>query len=354
VEGLEGVKSNFWNGKRVLLTGHTGFKGTWMAYSLARLGAKVTGLAHAPETDPSLFQLLSPDVVNITADIRDSERVRKTVCETAPEIIIHMAAQALVRRSYREPVETFFTNVMGTVHLLEAIRSLQGPVTTLVVTSDKVYRNIENGSAFNENDPLGGDDPYSASKAAAEMAVHSWRASFATAGHIIASARAGNVIGGGDFSEDRLVPDIYRAMVGDKPLVLRYPQAVRPWQHVLDTVFGYLAYVEVLSVKKEGVPLAINFGPDRSEAVTAENLLKSFEQALGKKVSRTIEANVLPEKSILLLDTSLAEKCLNWRNRLSMAETVKWTADWYAGFHDGKSARELCERQFDDYCARAK
>ena len=348
------MRDSFWADKRVLLTGHTGFKGAWMASCLARLGAKVTGLALAPEGNPNLFQLLSPGVKNITADIRDLEAVKKTVREATPEIVIHMAAQALVRRSYRTPVETFSANVMGTAHLLEAVRELQQPVTALIVTSDKVYRNTEKGSAFREDDPLGGDDPYSASKAAAEIAVHSWRTSFSATQHVIASARAGNVIGGGDFSEDRLIPDIYRAMVSGQPLVLRYPQAVRPWQHVLDTVFGYLTYVEALGTKSGDIPLSLNLGPDKKEAVTVENVLRSFEQALGKKVPYKVEATDLPEKATLLLDTGLAEKSIKWHNHLAMDEAVRWTAEWYAGFHAGKRAQQLCEKQFDDYYARMK
>ncbi len=347
------MKDKFWADKRVLLTGHTGFKGAWMAYSLAQMGAKVTGLALAPEGNPNLFQLLSPEIKNITGDVRHPDTVKKIIREASPEIVIHMAAQALVRRSYRTPVETFATNVMGTVHVLEAVKELQQPVTALVVTSDKVYRNIEGGSAFLEGDHLGGDDPYSASKAAAEMAVHSWRASFPAPRRIIASARAGNVIGGGDFSEDRLIPDIYRAFVSGRPLVLRYPQAVRPWQHVLDTVFGYLAYIKALNTNAD-IPLSLNLGPAKNEAVTVENVLKGFEKALGKKVPYKVEAADLPEKATLLLDTGLAEKTIKWQNHLAMDEAVRWTADWYAGFHAGKSAQSLCEKQLEDYHARMK
>jgi CDP-glucose 4,6-dehydratase len=353
VESLE-MSDTFWAGKRVLLTGHTGFKGAWMAYCLARMGAKVTGLALAPEGSPNLFQLLSPDVKNITADVRHLDAVKKAVHDSAPEIVIHMAAQALVRRSYRTPVETFATNVMGTAHLLEAVKDLQQPVTVLVITSDKVYRNTEKGTAFHEDDPLGGDDPYSASKAAAEMAVQCWRESFPSAQRVIASARAGNVIGGGDFSEDRLIPDIYRAMISGKPLVLRYPKAVRPWQHVLDTVFGYLTYVKALDAKSGDIPLSLNLGPDKKEAVTVENVLRSFEQALEKKVPYKVEATDLAEKATLLLDTRLAEKAIKWHNHLTMDEAVRWTADWYAGFHGGKKAQQLCGKQFDDYYARMK
>ncbi len=350
MENLEGMRDSFWTHKKVLLTGHTGFKGAWMSLCLSKMGANVTGIALAPEGNPNLFQLLSLDVKNITADIRQPEAVKKAVRETEPDIIIHMAAQALVRRSYRMPVETFSTNVMGTAHLLEAVKELAQPVTVLVVTSDKVYRNAESGNAFREDDALGGDDPYSASKAAAEMVVHSWRASFPDAQSCIASARAGNVIGGGDFSEDRLIPDIYRSLVSGKELVLRYPQAVRPWQHVLDTLFGYLTYIKALGA--EGVPLALNFGPAKKEVVTVENVLRGFEQALGQRVPHKIEAPTMPEKATLLLDTSLSEKTIKWKNRLAMDETVKWTADWYAGFHAGKNARQLCEKQFEEYCAR--
>ena len=326
-----------------------------MSYCLARMGAKVTGLALAPEGNPNLFKLLSPDIKSITADIQQSDAIKKIVHESAPEIIIHMAAQALVRRSYKIPTETFSTNVMGTAHLLEAIRGQEQPVTTLVVTSDKVYRNTEKGGAFQENDPLGGDDPYSASKAAAEIAVHSWRASFPFAKSCIVTARAGNVIGGGDFSEDRLVPDIYRSMVSGAPLVLRYPQAVRPWQHVLDTLFGYLTYIKALSVNNTTLPTALNFGPAKNEAVTVENVIKGFEKALGQKVPYKIDPGPHPpEKATLLLDTSLAEKSIHWKNHLKMEEAVHWTADWYAGFHAGKSAEQLCEKQFEDYTARIK
>jgi CDP-glucose 4,6-dehydratase len=353
VESLE-MSDKFWAGKRVLLTGHTGFKGAWMAFCLTRLSAKVTGVALAPEGAPNLSQLLASGIKSITADIRDADTVKKIVHDAAPDIVIHMAAQALVRRSYREPMETFSTNVMGTAHVLEALQGLPQPVTALIVTTDKVYRNAGKGSAFREDDPLGGDDPYSASKAAAEMAVHSWRESYPSAQRRIASVRAGNVIGGGDFSEDRLIPDIYRAFISGEPLVLRYPKAVRPWQHVLDTLFGYLTYIKALSANDVGTPLALNLGPAKKEAVTVENVLKSFERALGKKVPYRVEATTLPEKETLLLDTGLAEKTIKWQNHLSMDEAVRWTADWYAAFHAGKTAQSLCEKQFEDYYARMK
>jgi CDP-glucose 4,6-dehydratase len=243
------MAGDFWRRRRVLVTGHTGFKGAWLTRWLGRLGAEVHALALAPATTPNLHALLAPTsrMRSHVADIRDPAALARIVAEADPEVVFHLAAQSLVPEGYRAPVETFDVNVLGTVRLLAALAGRPGLRAVLVATSDKVYANADLGRAFAEGDPLGGDDPYSASKAACEIAVAGWRASFAAGGPPIVTARAGNVIGGGDWSADRLVPDLVRAIGGDTPLVLRRPTARRPWQHVLDPLAGYLAYAERLA-----------------------------------------------------------------------------------------------------------
>jgi len=326
---------DFWRDKKVFLTGHTGFKGAWMSLVLERAGAKVTGYALAPEGEQNLFRLLSPGVESLVGDVRSAGDLTAAVKRAAPDIALHMAAQALVRRAYKAPAETYETNVSGTVNLLAAARG----VATLVVTSDKVYRNDESGRAFVEADALGGDDPYSASKAAAEMVVEGWRGGF---GAPLATVRAGNVIGGGDFSEDRLVPDIYRALVSGKEMAVRYPKAVRPWQHVLDTVCGYLAYAQKLY--EGAAPISLNLGPAPEEALTVEEILSRFGG-----VKWRLEGSGLPEKASLKLNAALAEKALDWKNRLSTEEAVRRTAEWYKAFIAGEDARALCVQELESY-----
>ena len=238
---------HFWQGRRVLLTGHTGFKGAWAALWLERLGAEVFGLARPPDTEPNLYTLLAPSQAGILADLMDRAAVRDAVAEARPQIVIHMAAQALVRRSYADPVETFASNVMGTVNLLDALGQQKDLEAVLVVTSDKVYGQGQGSGPFVEGDALGGVDPYSASKACVEHVVASWAQGLWTEGPRLATARAGNVIGGGDWAADRIIPDVWRAWTGGAPLSLRNPQATRPWQHVLDALSGYLLYVERLA-----------------------------------------------------------------------------------------------------------
>jgi len=346
------ITPDFWHGKRVLLTGHTGFKGTWMALWLESLGAQVSGFGLAPETDPSLFTLLSPwpGIRSTIGDVRDADALKKAVIEADPEIVIHMAAQALVRRSYVEPVDTVASNVMGTVNLMEALRGAENLSVALIITSDKVYRNTDDGEAFAEDAPLGGDDPYSASKACQEIITQSWAKSFfSDRDVVIATARAGNVIGGGDFSEDRLIPDIYRALAMGRNLTLRSPHATRPWQHVLDLNAGYLMYVERLTAQPDTTPKSMNFGPPPGPNFTVGAITEKMMVALGHELPTEVAPSKLKEKTLLSVDAKLAHEVLGWSVRLDMDDVIRLTADWYGAFLNGASAKDITARQLKDY-----
>lgn len=343
----------FWAGKRVLLTGHTGFKGGWAALWLAGMGADVHGLSLAPETSPSLFDLagIAGSVTHHIADIRDGAAVARIVAEAKPEVALHLAAQPLVRRSYREPTLTFETNVMGTAHLLDAALAGDGLKAMLVITSDKVYANDDSGRAFREGDALGGHDPYSASKAAVEMLVHSAQSRAAAKGVALGTARGGNVIGGGDYSEDRIVPDIVRAALRREPLVLRNPAATRPWQHVLDCLAGYFVLAEALAGEQE-TPRALNIGPDPAAPITVADLAEAISPALGLKQGWVLapDADQQPrEMALLSLDPTLARTRLAIHDRLPGRAALEWTAEWYAGVMAGRDARALCLEQIAAY-----
>ena len=344
----------FWAGKRVLLTGHTGFKGGWTALWLGAMRAEVTGLALEPDTEPAFFQLseVRRDLTSVIGDIRDFTVMQAVVDKADPEIVLHLAAQPLVRRALSAPVETFATNVLGTAHVLEALRDRSALKAVLVVTSDKVYANDERGHALTENDALGGKEPYSASKAAAEMVARSFAVSyFDGAGVPVATARAGNIIGGGDFAADRLIPDVIRAVLAGKRLVLRHPEATRPWQHVLDCVAGYLLFVEALA-GGGAVPRALNFGPGHGEPVTVASLAGALLSALAEKpVWDHVPDTGSIEMKALALDSTLARKSIGWRNRLDKATAVAWTADWYRAFAAGTDAREITLAQIAAYQA---
>ena len=342
----------FWSGKRVLVTGHTGFKGAWLSLWLSSMGARVTGLARAPATEPALFDLIGTGAVSILGDLRDATAVDHAVTEADPEIVLHLAAQPLVRQSYADPVETWSSNVIGTVHLLDALRRRDRPVTTLIVTTDKVYENDESGRAFAEGDRLGGHDPYAASKAAAEIAVTSFRKSFFEAkGWPLATARGGNVIGGGDFSDDRLVPDIIRAArAGDTP-VLRNPAATRPWQHVLDCLDGYLTHAEALA--SGPAPLALNIGPhDPADTMTVEAVTHAMARAMGLPGEWHLDRTEQPhEMAALALDPTRARTELGWQGHLNSAEAIRLTADWYAAWINGADMTRFTRDQIADYQA---
>jgi CDP-glucose 4,6-dehydratase len=354
MEDLEMIDRAFWQGRRVLLTGHTGFKGAWLSLWLEGMGAEVFGLALPPDTEPSLHALLQPmaGIRSRLADIRDPGAVAAAVAEARPSVVIHMAAQALVRRSYRLPVETLCTNVMGTAHLLDSLRNAEGLQAVLVVTTDKVYRNDGRQRPFAETDPLGGADPYSASKAAAELLVAGMAASFfAGKGVAVATARAGNVIGGGDWSEDRLVPDIWRAVRGGEPLRLRHPDATRPWQHVLEPLAGYLGYVERLAAGVE-LPAALNFGPAADDVLTVADVAETMLMAMnGNRRWVRVEEPQPEEAQSLAIDPALAMRAIGWRPRLSAAQALQWTAEWYGAVAAGGDPRELVCDQIRRYQA---
>jgi CDP-glucose 4,6-dehydratase len=344
----------FWSGKRIFLTGHTGFKGTWARLWLSRLGARVTGYALSPASTPSLHELAGPCELEAEtiADIRNGARLAAALNECNPDIILHMAAQPVVRRSYVEPVETFDVNVMGTVRMLEAARSLDALKAILVVTTDKVYSNDESGRYFVETDRLGGHDPYSGSKAAAEIATATYRDSFfCQKGVHVGAARGGNVLGGGDFSEDRLVPDIIRAAMSGNILEIRSPFATRPWQHVLDCLNGYFLFCEELygGTAPAG---ALNFGPSPDEAQIPVGVVASSVQAamgLGQSWRDTSASDKPHEMRSLGLDPAEAYRCLSWRARLSQAEAIDWAACWYDQWRRGEDALSLVAGQIDDF-----
>jgi CDP-glucose 4,6-dehydratase len=348
------ISPAFWSGRRVLLTGHTGFKGAWLAAWLSELGALVYGLGLAPETEPNLHGLLGhrTGMTSRYGDIRDEAILREVVTEARPEVVLHMAAQALVRRSYREPVATFDTNVLGTVRLLEALREAPELRAVLVITSDKVYHNPDTGVPLAEHDRLGGHDPYSASKAMAELAAASYAQSFfAARGVAVATARAGNVIGGGDWSEDRIVPDVWRAFRAGQPVELRHPHATRPWQHVLEPLAGYLNYAEGLAgAGGASLPRALNFGPDSTQPLTVAQVVERFQAAYGQPEGWVASSGDHPKEAPnLAVDARLAQQALGWRPRLGSDASVEWTAQWYRAFDTGAAAAELTLQQLRRY-----
>ncbi|MGI4880467.1 MAG: CDP-glucose 4,6-dehydratase [Janthinobacterium lividum] len=342
---------SFWSAQRVLLTGHTGFKGSWTSLWLERLGATVHGVALAPDHVPNLYSRITPlarHTVTI-ADIADAAMLAAVATEFRPTIVLHMAAQPLVRRSFADPAATFATNVMGTVNVFESLRKSPDLRAVLVVTTDKVYRNSGDGRRFVESDTLGGSDPYSASKACAELVAMSYaRSFFGDLGVALATARAGNVVGGGDWSADRLVPDIWRAFHAGHPVELRYPLATRPWQHVLDSVAGYLCYLEHL-VNGGVVPTALNFGPEEDEALTVADVADIMARHLGIEAWRPMAGRHPPEMAALALDASAARTALGWRARLDAPAALRWTADWYRGFDNGDDVRRLTIAQIEAY-----
>jgi len=334
----------------VFLTGHTGFKGAWMSLWLRQMGAEVTGYALAPHTEPNLFELVNGKSASHLADIRDPARLEQALAASDPQIIVHMAAQALVRESYRDPLATYATNLMGTGILLQACRTLEHLECVLIVTSDKVYENHEAGHPFIESDRLGGHDPYSNSKACAELLTASFRDSFFKDGPPIASVRAGNVIGGGDWSQERLIPDCIRALEAGEPVTLRYPDAVRPWQHVLEPLCGYLTLAQALVSAPAAAPRAVNFGPNPSSFCTVHEVVDAFSARFAGRPGWRRDGGVNPkEAGALTLSSSLAHGSLHWYPRLDMKETLAWTADWYKAHAAGEDMVKYSEAQILRY-----
>lgn len=348
------IDSEFWRDKRVFLTGHTGYKGSWLALWLRSMGAEVTGYALQPNTEPNMFgdAQVADGITSVIGDIRDREALSAAVSRADPQIVFHLAAQALVRQSYIEPVETHAINYLGTVNLLEAMRGLGGLRAAVMVTTDKVYRNREENRSFAEDDLLGGHDPYSASKAASEIAIASYRDTFFAERNVaIASARAGNVIGGGDWSRDRLIPDAVRAWSAGRSVQLRNKDATRPWQYVLEPLAGYLVLAQKLWASPD-LAGAYNFGPNPEGIVTVGEVIKQAARAFGKgDVEIDRSADNPHEAGFLSLDNGKAKSVLGVHPLLEFEETLRATMGWYARYLDGEPATELCSRALSTYAA---
>jgi len=340
------VEAAFWRGRRVFLTGHTGFKGSWLWLWLGELGAVTRGYALPPETAPSMFQAaaLEKRGEHLIGDIRDAARLRAGLREFQPEIVIHLAAQALVRRSYREPLETFATNIQGTANLLDACRGLPGLRAVVVVTTDKCYENRELLEPYREVDRLGGRDPYSASKACAEIIGAAYRQSYVAGGATaVATARAGNVFGGGDYSEDRLIPDAVRAYAAGRPLTVRNPAALRPWQHVTGPLGGYLMLARALFQAGQQFAVPFNFGPLPDRQMTVSDVIERFTRVWGggARWVHEADAEAVHEAGLLLLDSTRARTELGWQPQTSLEAALDYTAAWYRALQEGRSAGDL-------------
>lgn len=348
------IDAAFWRDQRVLVTGHTGFKGSWLCAWLLRLGARVYGIALAPESEPNLFSLLGLErqMESALLDLRARDALASEVARARPQTIVHMAAQPIVRRSVREPYETFSTNVIGYVNVLDAALALVEPAAIVSVTSDKVYARGDDDRAFQEEDPLGGDDPYSASKACAELVTTAYARTFDGA-LSICTARAGNVIGGGDWSVDRLVPDIVRAVERGQPPVLRNPDSTRPWQHVLDALSGYLVLAQRLYRDSRGASGAWNFGPAETKMPTVAQVADRVIDILGGTTWTRAPQGDAIERAALRVDSKKARDRLGWRSRLSIEDAIDSTASWYARYARGERAAALVEEQIAAYEALA-
>jgi CDP-glucose 4,6-dehydratase len=350
-----------WNGRRVLLTGHTGFKGSWLSLWLQRLGADLCGVALEPPGKENLFEEASvaPGMRSIIGDVRDIGKMKQVFAENRPEVVFHLAAQPLVCASYEDPLGTYSTNVMGTANVLEAVRHTESVRAVVVVTTDKCYENREWEWPYRETDRLGGYDPYSNSKACAELVVSAYRNSFfhpeefSRHGVALATVRAGNVIGGGDWAENRLVPDIIRAFIGDRPVLIRNPHSVRPWQHVLEPLRGYLAVAESLMLEGIASGQAWNFGPEQSDAQPVEWIVRELVEAWGGGARWEVDgAPKLHETGSLKLDWSKAEACLHWRPVLRLKDALAITAEWYKAKLQGEDMHLFTNAQIGSYMDR--
>lgn len=350
----------FYEGRKVLITGHTGFKGAWSCVFFRELGADLFGYALAPPADTHIFNLLQIEntITSVIGDIRDYEKLSQFVQEVKPEIVIHMAAQPLVIDSYNDPLNTYTTNVTGTANILNAIREIGEVKVFLNITTDKVYKNNRGQKAFHEEDELGGDDPYSSSKACSELLTESFKKSFFLddVGHMvkgIATARAGNVIGGGDFSPNRIIPDIFRSLQANKELLLRYPLATRPWQHVLEPIYVYAVLCHKLYESPDHYSGAWNVGPDLQDVITVENLVRLVSQTLDTPIPYKSHSNLRKkEASTLALDCSKLKKELGWKPGQSLQTTIKMLCEWYDSFARGENLSDLTIKQVSDFLDR--
>jgi len=347
-----------WRGRRVFLTGHTGFKGSWLSLWLHRLGAQIRGYALDPYTEPNMFTLAAVGSVmeDVRGDVRDYGKLEASITEFKPEVVFHLAAQPLVRRSYSDPVGTYATNVMGTVNVLEAVRKTPSVRAVVCVTTDKCYQNQEWIWPYRENDPLGGHDPYASSKACAEIVSAAYRTSFFPRERLhehhvaLATARAGNVIGGGDWSEDRLIPDLVRGFRSGQPVLIRRPNAIRPWQHVLESLHGYMMLAQELLAQEAEFATAFNFGPSDEDIWPVERIANKLVQMWGAGASWTRDSvPSVHEDHILRLDASKARVELGWRPRLDIETALEWTMKWYRAWNDGENMAEFTGRQIRGY-----
>ncbi|MGA7713027.1 MAG: CDP-glucose 4,6-dehydratase [Rhizomicrobium sp.] len=347
---------SIWVGKRVFLTGHTGFKGSWLTLMLRRLGAQVAGYALSPPTEPNLFSVarVGEDVISQISDIRDGNALRTAIGDFSPDVVFHLAAQPLVRASYALPVETYETNVMGTIHLLEAVRQTPSVKATVIVTSDKCYDNRETIWAYRENDAMGGYDPYSSSKGCAELVTASYGRSYfqpSMGKSSIVSVRAGNVIGGGDWADDRLMADLARALLANRAITIRSPEAVRPWQHVLEPLSGYLMAAEKILTDGPAPWTAWNFGPDTESEQTVGALAQCTCRAWGRPDALEVaqDPNAVHEAGLLKLDSTKARTYLGWRPRWNFEEAVTHAVAWYRAYPDGADMRAYTLAQIEAY-----
>lgn len=351
-------RNNFWRGKRVLVTGHTGFKGAWLTLWLQKLGAEVAGYALEPPTNPNLFELarVGEGMRSIYGDVRDLDHLKVVIKETKPDIVFHLAAQALVKEAYQSPAETFAVNVLGTVNLLEAVRHSDTVRAVVAITSDKCYRNKEWVWGYRETDELGGHDPYSGSKGGAELAIASYRSSFFSGSGngpdtVVASTRAGNVIGGGDWARDRLIPDIVMAFQSGQPVLIRNPRSTRPWQHVLMPLDGYLMLAEKLWEHGRTFAESWNFGPDDNEVKPVSWIVERMKELWGHRASWTLDGQNHPhEDTYLKLDCSKAKTRLGWTPKLNLTDTLEWIVEWYQHFYvNNGDMRQMSELQISRY-----
>jgi len=356
------MEPDFWVGKKVLLTGHTGFKGGWLSLWLQAMGAEVTGYSLDKPSSPCLFDLAGAvnGMTDITGDVRDVGRLESCMSEYSSEIVIHMAAQSLVRQSYREPLATYTTNVMGTANVLEAVRKVARAKVVIIVTSDKCYENREQVAGYQEGDPMGGYDPYSSSKGCAELATAAWRNSFfnpekyGSHGVAVASARAGNVIGGGDWADDRIIPDIMNAFNSGKAVQLRNPDAIRPWQFVMEPLNGYLTLAEHMWNDGVKYSRAWNFGPADEDLQSVSWLTDQLARRWGAGASRDVSADEHPHEATLLkLDSGLAKNELCWQSVLGLGEALDWIMEWYRGYYNGSDIREITINQIQRFQEKA-
>lgn len=352
------MNSQFWKNKTVLVTGHTGFKGSWLSIWLQKLGTNVIGYSKSIPTNPSLFELarVGDKMTSILGDVSDYQYLEKTIKEHTPEIVIHMAAQAILRESYKNPLETFMTNVIGTANILEAIRNTESVKAALNITSDKCYAIKTPPYDYSESDSMGGYDPYSSSKGCAELVTSSYRNSFFNPNDLerhgvsLASARAGNVIGGGDWGTDRLIPDIIRGLIENKTITIRHPDAVRPWQHVLDVIRGYLLLTENLYLKGPQFAEGWNFGPTNDEVKPVRWIVTKLIERWGGKANFELDSKNNPyESPYLSLNCSKAKSKLGWISKMNLDMTVDWTVEWYKQYQQKHDMREFSEEQIDRF-----